>query len=408
MNTQATSPSFWHSPRVIITAACLIAIIGFGIRSVFGLFVEPMTIAKGWNRETIGLAFAIQNLLWGLGLPIAGAIYDKFGPVKVMGAGAIVYALGTWGITTADTAFALHFFAGLVTGIGVAFTSFSLVMATMAKAVGPEKRSLALGLGTAAGSFGQVIFSPSTQALISQFGWNDSLMILALCSLLIIPLAMLLPNTGTSSMQTEADNQTIRQALNEALAHRGFLLLTSGFFVCGFHIAFMTVHFPAYVSSIGLDAKTGAYAIAIIGLFNIGGSLMAGVMGQRLSKPYLLSFIYFARALIIFWLLFAPVSNTTIYIFAALMGSLWLSTVPLTSGIVAQVFGMRYMATLFGIVFLSHQIGSFIGVWLGGWIYDATGAYTRMWWAAAVLSMLAGLIHLPINEQPIRREAVVH
>jgi MFS family permease len=240
VNSQVTSASFWHSPRVIITAACLIAIIGFGIRSVFGLFVEPMTIAQGWNRETIAFAFAIQNLMWGLGMPIAGAIYDKFGPARVMGGGAIVYAIGTWGINIADTAFALHFFAGIVIGIGVAFTAFSLVMATMVKAVGAEKRSLALGLGTAAGSLGQVVFSPSTQALISRFGWNDSLTILALCALLIIPLAMLLPNSKSSPTLSETADQTLRQAVDEAIAHRGYLLLNCGFFVCGFHIAFVT------------------------------------------------------------------------------------------------------------------------------------------------------------------------
>ncbi len=406
MNTTQTATPFWRSPAMIISAACLIAIIGFGIRSTFGLFVEPMSLDKGWNRETIALAFALQNLLWGIGVPIAGAINDKFGPVKVISIGALIYALGTWGINQADSGFALHFFAGIVTGIGVAFTAFSLAMAAMAKAVGPEKRSLVLGLGTAAGSFGQVVFSPSTQALINQFGWNDTLSILALCTLLMVPLALLLPNTTASTAAQESASQTLRQALNEALAHRGYLLLTAGFFVCGFQVAFITVHFPAYVSSIGLEAKIGAYAIAIVGLFNIAGSFLSGMAGQRWSKRYSLSFIYFGRSLVILWLLFAPVSNNTIYIFSALMGILWLSTVPLTTGIVAQVFGVRYMATLFGIVFLGHQLGSFVGVWMGGWIYDATGSYDLMWWAGIGLGVFATLIHLPINERPLQRRAI--
>ena len=398
-----TIAPFWRSPVAIISVGCLIAIIGFGVRSVFGLFVEPITIDRGWNHETIALAFAIQNLLWGLGVPIAGAISDKFGPTKVIGGGALVYALGTWGINLAESTFALYFFAGIVTGIGIAFTAFSLAIVAMAKAVGPEKRSLILGLGTAAGSSGQVLFSPSTQALISQYGWNDSLTILAACTLLMIPLAMLLPNPSGVTTQAVHSEQTLRQALGEALTHRGYLLLTAGFFVCGFHVAFITVHFPTYVSSIGLEAKVGAYAIAIVGLFNIAGSLLSGVIGQRWSKRYALSSIYLGRSLAILWLLFAPVSHYTIYVFSALMGILWLSTVPLTTGIVAQVFGLHYMATLFGIVFLGHQLGSFIGVWLGGWIYDATGSYDAMWWAAIVLGVLATLIHLPINDRPLQR-----
>ncbi|MEM7206724.1 MAG: MFS transporter [Pseudomonadota bacterium] len=379
--------------------------IGFGIRSVFGLFVEPMSADRGWNRETIALAFAIQNLLWGIGVPIAGAINDKYGPTKVIGAGAIIYAIGTWGINNAESALALHLFAGIVVGIGVAFTAFSLAMAAMAKVVGPEKRSLALGLGTAAGSLGQVVFSPTTQALINNYGWNDSLTILALVTLFMIPLAMILPNVTSSPAEQLHEDQTLREALSEALGHRGYLLLTIGFFVCGFHVSFITVHFPAFVVSVGLEAEVGAYAIAIVGLFNIAGSFAAGAVGQRFSKSYSLSCIYAARSVVILWLIFAPMTNTTIYLFSALMGILWLSTVPLTTGIVAQVFGVRYMATLFGIVFLSHQIGSFLGVWLGGRIFDATGSYDGMWWAGIAFGIFAAIVHLPINEKPLARLA---
>ncbi|MFQ5759691.1 MAG: MFS transporter [Acidiferrobacterales bacterium] len=394
--------STWRTPLVVLAVGCLIAIIGFGVRSVFGLFLEPMTVAKGWNRETFALAMAIQNLLWGIALPFAGAMADRIGPVRVIAGGAVVYALGIWGMAGADDAFALHLFGGLLTGIGVAFTAFSLALAAMARVVGPEKRSLALGLGTAAGSLGQVIFSPLSQGFISAFGWHTALLFLSASTLLLIPLAFVLPNDARPRGEPLTD-QTLGQAIREARGHRGFVLLTSGFFVCGFHVAFITVHFPAYVKDLGLVAEVGAYSIALIGMFNIVGSFLSGVAGQRWSKKYGLSVIYFSRAVVITILMFAPISNSTIYAFASVMGILWLATVPLTTGIVAQVFGVRYMATLFGIVFLSHQIGSFLGVWLGGWIYDATGSYNPMWWAGVALGLVAAVIHLPIDEQPLPR-----
>lgn len=394
--------STWRAPLVILVVGCLIAIIGFGVRSVFGLFLEPMTVAKGWNRETFALAMAIQNLLWGIALPFAGAIADRIGPARVIAGGAVVYALGIWGMAGANDAFALHFFGGLLTGIGVAFTAFSLALAAMARVVGPEKRLLALALGTAAGSLGQVIFSPLSQGFISAFGWHTALLFVSASTLLLIPLAFVLPN-GASPRGEPLTDQTLGQAIREAKGHRGFVLLTSGFFVCGFHVAFITVHFPAYVKDLGLAAEVGAYSIALIGMFNIVGSFLSGIIGQRWSKKYGLSAIYFSRAVVITILMFAPISNSTIYTFASVMGILWLATVPLTMGIVVQVFGVRYMATLFGIVFLSHQIGSFLGVWLGGWIYDATGSYDPMWWAGVALGLGAAVIHLPIDERPLPR-----
>lgn len=392
----------WRTPLVILVVGCLIAIIGFGARSVFGLFLEPMTVAKGWNRETFALAMAIQNLLWGIALPFAGAIADRIGPVRVIAGGAVVYALGIWGMAGANDAFALHLFGGLLTGIGVAFTAFSLALAAMARVVGPEKRSLALGLGTAAGSLGQVIFSPLSQGFISAFGWHTALLFVSASTLLLIPLAFVLPNDARPRGEPLTD-QTLGQAIREARGHRGFVLLTSGFFVCGFHVAFITVHFPSYVKDLGLAAEVGAYSIALIGMFNIVGSFLSGIIGQRWSKKYGLSVIYFSRAVVITILMFAPISNSTIYTFASVMGILWLATVPLTMGIVVQVFGVRYMATLFGVVFLSHQIGSFLGVWLGGWIYDATGSYDPMWWAGVALGLAAAVIHLPIDERPLPR-----
>ncbi|SDG03202.1 MULTISPECIES: MFS transporter [Thalassobaculum] len=392
----------WRTPVVVIVAGCLIAMIGFGIRSAFGLFLEPMTLAKGWDRETFGLAMAIQNLLWGIGVPVAGMIADKFGPSRVLAVGAVIYTVGVWGMATADSSLELHLFGGVLTGIGVAFTAFSLAMAAMAKVVGPERRSLALGLGTAAGSFGQVVFSPLGQGFIGAYGWESALLMLAASALFIIPLAFILPS-NTNAKGEVPSNQTFRQAMAEAGAHRGYILLTIGFFVCGFHVAFITVHFPSYVRDLGLDPTVGAYSLALVGLFNIIGSFASGMAGQRWSKKVGLSTIYFARAIVIIALLMAPKTELTIYLFAGAMGILWLSTVPLTTGIVAQIFGVKYMATLFGFVFLSHQLGSFAGIWLGGYLYDTTGSYDGVWWAGVVLGLAAAIIHLPINEKPLAR-----
>lgn len=400
--SEATRSYGWRTPLVVLIVGCAVATVGFGIRSVFGLFLEPMTVDRGWTRETFALAMAIQNLMWGLGLPFAGALADKFGPVRVIAGGALAYAVGIYGMSVTESGLALQFTGGVLTGLGVAFTAFSLALASMVRVVGPHKRSMALGLGTAAGSFGQVLFSPLSQGFISAWGWSTALLWLAAISLVLIPLATVLPDDPDLSGES-ASQQGLKDALREAAGHRGYVLLTLGFFVCGFQLAFIIVHFPPYVKDLGLDASVGAYAIALIGLFNVLGSLLSGAAGQRFSKKMGLSFIYFARSLAILFLLLAPKTEFTIYLFAAIMGILWLSTVPLTTGIVAQVFGVRYMATLFGIVFLSHQVGSFIGVWLGGRIFDQSGSYDGMWWAGVVLGLLAALIHLPIDENPLAR-----
>ncbi len=403
MNTRVDQKTpAWQGALFVIVAGCLIAAIGFGVRSSLGLFLEPMTATRGWSRETFGLALAIQNLFWGLGLPIAGIVADKWGSSRIITFGAVVYALGLYGMSTAESGAALYIFAGVLSGIGIAFSAFSLALAAMVRVVGPNRRSLILGLGTAAGSFGQVVFSPLAQGLIESFGWSSALIYLALFVLGLIPLAFLLPHQREGAT-TQVVEQSLRDALHEAFAHRGFVLLTTGFFVCGFHVAFITVHFPAYIRDQGLDPSIGAWSLSLIGLFNIVGSLLAGFIGQRYSKRLSLSTIYFLRALLIFILLMSPKTPFVIMGFASLMGILWLSTVPLTTGIIAQVFGVRYMATLFGIVFLSHQIGSFIGVWLGGLLYDNTGSYNGMWWAGVVLGIIAGLIHMPIDEKPLAR-----
>ena len=388
-----------------ILAACLISLIAYGARSSFGLYLEPMTVAHGWSRETFGLAMALQNLLLGFSVPVAGAIADRYGSGLVIAVGAVVYGMGVAGMAVSDSGFALHLTGGLLVGLGVAFTSYSIVLTAIARVVSPERRSMALGFGAAAGSLGQVLFSPISQALISVYGWYDTLVLLSFVTLIMIPLAFTLPRTGRAPGEAPSD-QTMRGALREATTHRGYVLLTVGFFVCGFHTQFLTVHFPAYVTDLGLPAHVGAYAISIIGLVNIAGTFLAGVAGQRVSKKVSLSAIYFGRAVVIAALLFAPVSELTIYLFSFAMGLLWLATVPLTTGIVAQIFGLKFMATLFGVVFFSHQVGSFLGVWLGGLFHDRTGSYDLMWWAGIVLAVFAGIIHLLIDEKPLPRLAL--
>ncbi len=401
-DTNPSTVTGWRTPMVVITAGCLIAIVGFGIRSGFGLFQVPMMADLGWGRETFSIAMAVQNLMWGVGVPVAGAIADKFGPTRVLIFGALIYLVGVVGMAESETTMALHLFGGVLTGLGVAFTAFSIAMAAMARVVGPERRSLALGLGTAAGSFGQVVFSPLGYVLIETYGWHSALLIFAAVSAVIIPLAMALPGGNTAEGEAPSD-QTLRTAFREAATHRGFVLLTIGFFVCGFHVAFITVHFPAYVTDLGLGAGVGATGLLLVGLFNIGGSIISGAAGQRWSKKGSLSFIYSARALVILGLLLAPKTEWTMYIFAAAMGLLWLSTVPLTMGIVGQVFGLKYVTTLFGIVFLSHQLGSFLGIWLGGRLYDTSGSYDVVWWAGVALGFAAAIVHWPIDERPLAR-----
>ena len=392
----------WRTPLAVVTAGCAIAAIGFGVRSVFGLFLEPMTAAHGWSRETFSIALALQNLLWGLGVPVAGMLADRFGPSRVIACGALVYAGGTWAMAAVEAGWLFQLAGGIVVGLGVAFTAFSLALAAMARAVSAARRSLVLGVGTAAGSFGQVAFSPTAQLAIEQFGWQGALLALAAAVVALIPLAFLLPPAGAAPGEA-ASEQSMGQALGEARGHGGYLLLTLGFFVCGFQIAFIAVHFPAYVTDLGLAPGVAAWALAIVGGCNIAGSLAAGAIGQRWSKRRSLAAIYALRTVVIAALLLGPKSASAIYGFAAAMGFLWLATVPLTSGIVAQVFGTRYMATLFGIVFFSHQAGSFAGVWLGGWLHDATGSYDPVWWIAAILGVVAALMHLPIDERPLAR-----
>lgn len=392
----------WQTPWVVILGGCLISLIGFGARSSYGLYLGPITQELGWTRETFAFAMALQNLFWGMMLPLSGMLADRIGPLWVIGVGALIYAFGTVGITVAETAWGLHLTGGVLVGTGVAFTAFSLATAAMVRVVGVERRSFILGLGTAAGSVGQVLYSPITQGVIQSYGWSFALILSAASVLAILPLAFLLPNDPRVQKENVVHTSSFG-AIREAFAHRGFLLLTAGFFVCGFHVAFITVHLPIYVTDLNLAPMVGAIAISLIGVFNIVGSFASGIIGQKFSKKFGLSWIYGLRAAVLLVFLLAPKTAPVIYVFAATMGLLWLSTVPLTVGIVAQVFGIRYMATLFGFVFLSHQIGSFIGVWLGGYLHDVTGSYDLMWQAGVLMGVLAAVVHLPIDENPVVR-----
>jgi len=403
MNSKNPTKWTWRTPAIAITAACLLALLGFGTRGVYGFFLEPMTLDRGWDRGTFAMALAIQNLMWGFVTPIAGALAERFGQSKVIGLGAVVAAAGLWGMSLATSSSMLYLTAGIVEGVGVGFTSFTLAMAAMAKVVSPERRSIALGVCASFGSLGQLVFSPLALGLIQTWGWESALIILACITLGMLPLALLLPSGKASEVVEGNVEQSFREALREAFAHRGYRLLNAGFFVCGFQIAFIMVHFPAYVTDLGLDPEVGAYSLALIGIMNIIGTFAAGFAGQRYSKKSTLSVLYVLRGLWIIALVTLPVSASMICILAAIMGLLWLAVVPLTTGIVGQMFGVRYMAMLSGIVMLTHQLGSFVGVWLGGWAYDHTGTYDLVWYLAIGLSFAAAALHWPIDERPVER-----
>ena len=384
---------------LVIVAGCLISLLSFGPRSIMGLFLAPMTDAHGWSREIFALSIAIQNIIWGLGQPVAGAIADRYGSGRVLAGGGLVYAAGLALMAWAPNPAWLHVSAGLMVGLGMAAGSFTIVLAALGRRVPPEKRSIVFGIGTAAGSMGQFIFAPFGQSMIQNFGWAEALLVLAAVTLVIPILSIALAGRPGTEGQAIRE-QSFGQALAEAFAHRSYLLLTAGFFVCGFHVAFITAHLPAFIADKGLDPRIGAWSLALIGLFNVVGSLAAGFIGQHYSKPIFLSLIYFARAVTITLFVLLPVTPLTVLVFASTIGLLWLSTVPPTSGLVAIMFGPKYLGTLMGIVFFSHQVGAFLGVWLGGRLYDQTGSYDVVWWLGVALGIFAGIVHLPIKERP--------
>ncbi|MCZ6862892.1 MAG: MFS transporter [Alphaproteobacteria bacterium] len=393
----------WRTPTVIILAGCLISIVTFGTRAGFGLWLEPMSTQFGWGRETFALSMAIQNLVWGMAQPFAGALADRYGSARVLVGGGVLYAGGVAAMAYSTTPLTLHLSAGVLVGFSLAGASFAIVLAAFARTVPEERRSRALGIATAAGSMGQFLLVPVSQLLLDGLGWENALIVLSLFPLLVIPLAMAL--VGKSEHTGAGPEQSLAAAIREASRHRGYWLLVAGFFVCGFHVAFIQVHLPAHITDLGMDASIGAWAISLIGLFNIIGAYYSGVLGGKFSKKYLLSLLYASRAVVITIYMLVPATVTTTLVFSSFMGLLWLSTIPLTSGIVAQIFGPRYMAMLFGFVFFSHQVGAFIGVWLGGKLYDTTGSYDVVWWLAVGLAVFAALIHFPIDERSVPRLA---
>ena len=390
------------SRAAVMAIACgaFILLLSFGIRSNFGLFLQPMSLEFGWGREVFALAMAMQNLLWGISQPFVGAIADKWGTARTVVGGGLLYALGVYLMSTTASPPELYFSGGVLIGLALSGTSFGVVLAAVGRSVPPERRSVALGITTAVGSLGQFLLPPIGQAFLSAYGWQTALLLLALGSL-----AMVLAAGGVRGrMATLAHGeQTIREALEEARRHSGYLYLTAGFFVCGWHVAFIAVHLPAYLADGGLSTEIAAWCLALVGLCNVIGSYVAGVLGGRFSKRYCLSALYAARSVLILAFIALPLSAASALTFSALIGLLWLSTVPLTSGLVAQIFGPRYMATLFGIVFLSHQIGSFLGIWLGGYLYDAYGSYDVIWWLSIALGLVAALLHWPIDERAVPR-----
>ncbi|MBV8923766.1 MAG: MFS transporter [Bradyrhizobium sp.] len=399
-----SDPKSWRTPLIIIVCGCAIALLSFGPRSALGFFVQPMSRELAWGRDVFGLALAVQNLLWGLGQPIAGAIADRFGALRVICVGALLYAGGLLMMRYAATPLSLDLGAGVLAGFGLSGCSFNLVLSAFSKLLPPERRGVALGAGTAAGSFGQFVFAPFGVALIDNFGWQAALTVFAFLMLLIVPLSLALSTPPAASASVPAaKQQSFKIALAEAFGHRSYVLLVLGFFTCGFQLAFITVHLPPFLADRAISAQIGGWVMASIGFFNMVGSLTVGWIQNRLPKRYILSVIYFARALATAAFISFPVTPFSAIAFGAVSGLLWLSTVPPTSALVSLMFGTRWFATLYGFAFVSHQVGGFLGVWLGGVVFEKFGSYTPIWWLSILFGVLSALINLPIVEQPVQR-----
>ena len=422
----------WRTPAVILICGCLISMVGFGPRATLGFFLTPMSTANGWGREVFALSVAIQTLLYGAAQPFSGAIADRFGTVRVIIAGTLLYAAGIFMMAHASTPETLFLSSGVLIGFGLSGCSFNLVISSFGKLLPESWRSLAFGAGTASGSFGQFLFSPLAVGLIDTVGWRTTLEVFAGLLLLIVPLAFAIATprsdapaqTSVRSLrqgeltsprglrQPDSETapsveqiQTYKQALAEALGHRSYILLVLGFFTCGFQLGFVTLHLPAYLIDRGLSAQVGGWTLGVIGLFNIVGAMLSGWLGGRMPKRYILAVIYFARALAVVFLVTMPASPAVALIYGAVTGLLWLSSVPPTAGLVAVMFGTRWMAMLFGIAFFSHQVGGFLGVYLGGLLYERTGSYDIVWWLGVLFGVLSAVINLPIVEKPVARLA---
>ncbi|WP_397409129.1 MFS transporter [Polaromonas sp.] len=390
--------------QVLICGAAIVTL-SMGIRHGFGLWLQPITQAQGWTRETFAFALAVQNLSWGVFGIFAGMLADRFGAFRVIAGGAVLYALGLVGMALSPTGLLFTLTAGVLIGAAQAGTTYAVIYGVIGRNISADKRSWAMGVAAAAGSFGQFLMVPVEGFLISGLGWKEALLVLGAAVLLIAPLAFGLRETRFGPGQAPPREQTILQALKEAFKYPSFQLLMAGYFVCGFQVVFIGVHMPSYLKDKGLSPQVASYALALIGLFNVFGTYAAGALGQRLAKKNILAFIYLARAVVIAVFIAAPLSPASVYIFASLMGLLWLSTIPPTNAVVAQIFGIQHLSMLSGFVFFSHQIGSFMGVWLGGYLYDRTGSYDIVWYIAIGLGVFAALVNLPVREAAIHRPA---
>ena len=399
-STPASRPRFQSIP-LVLAGGCLIAILSFGPRSTMGFFLTPMTTQYGWSRETFALAIAIQNLVWGIGQPFVGILADRFGTARVLVGGGLLYGLGLGLMAFTTDPFVRQLTAGVLIGLGIAGSAFVLVTSAFARLLPDDLRAIGFGVGTAAGSVGQFIFAPLGQGFISAYGWQTALLLAAFMT--AIPVLSFVVRGKPQGARAGHRDQSVPEALREAFGHRSYRLLVAGFFVCGFQLAFITVHLPPYLSDIGIPAVYGGYAVGLIGFFNIFGALTSGFMSGRLPQRIMLVWLYVGRGLVIALFVLLPPSVPSVLVFSALMGLMWLSTMPPTQQLVAIMFGTRYLATLFGFVFFSHQVGSFLGVWLGGFLYDKTGSYDIIWWISVALSVFAAIVHLPIVERPVAR-----
>ena len=386
---------------MLICGAAIVTM-SMGVRHGFGLWLQPITSTHGWTRENFAFAIAIQNLTWGVTGIFAGMLADRFGAFKVIIGGAFLYALGLMGMAQASTPLLFATTAGILIGTAQAGTTYAVIYGVIGRNVSADKRSWAMGVAAAAGSFGQFLMVPTEGFLISSLGWQQALTVLGFATLLMIPLSFGLREAGFNSGGVSKRDQTIVEALLEAFKYPSFQLLMAGYFVCGFQVVFIGVHMPSYLKDKGLSPQVASYALALIGLFNVFGTYMAGALGQKMAKRKILAFIYLARAVAISAFLIAPLTPMSVYIFSGVMGLLWLSTVPPTNAVVAQIFGIQHLSMLGGFVFFSHQIGSFMGVWLGGYLYDKTGSYDIVWYIAIGLGVFAALINLPVKETSLR------
>ena len=394
------------SLRTVLICSALILTLAMGIRHGFGLWLQPVTMDRGWSRETFAFAIALQNITWGLAGPLAGMIADRFGAFRVLVGGSLLYAAGLVLMALSSSGIAFAGSAGLMVGMAQAGTTYAIVYGVIGRNVSAERRSWAMGVAAAAGSFGQFLMVPVENNLIGGLGWQTALFVLGCAALAMIPLALGLkePNLASGSGKPQ---QSIKSAVMEAFGYPSFNWLMAGYFVCGFQVVFIGVHLPSYLRDKGMSPDVATMALALIGLFNVFGTYGAGVLGQRLPRKWILSSIYLLRSVCIIAFLWLPLTPASVYVFASVMGLLWLSTVPPTNAVVAQIFGVQYLSMLGGFVFLSHQVGSFLGVWLGGRLYDATGGYDVVWWLAVALGVFAALANVPVRDAPIARGAAV-